>query len=225
MRSSFDVSDFLVEKEFDIIGKTYKGKIRKSFLQILTYYFQDIFPIISGPDAEELTSKFLYAVVEILLDFINQTNDRDTNVIDFHHPSQITKAMDFSLPDTGLPLEQLVSDCRSALRYQVRTGHPHFFNQLSQGLDIVSMAGEWLAATANANMFTYEIAPMFIMMEHEVLLKMRDIIGWSEGDSILAPGGSISNMYAIIIARHKHFPEHKKSGMTELKQKPVLYTD
>ena len=24
------------------------------------------------------------------------------------------------------------------------------------GLDIVSMAGEWLAATANANMFTYE---------------------------------------------------------------------
>ena len=68
-----------------------------------------------------MTSKFLYAVVEILLDFINQTNDRDTNVIDFHHPSQITKAMDFSLPDTGLPLEQLVTDCRSALRYQVRT--------------------------------------------------------------------------------------------------------
>ena len=48
------------------------------------------------------------------------------------------------------------------------SGHPHFFNQLSQGLDIISMAGEWLAATANTNMFTYEIAPVFIMMEHEV---------------------------------------------------------
>ena len=56
------------------------------------------------------------------------------------------------------------------------------------------MAGEWLAATANANMFTYEIAPVFIMMEHTVLLKMREVIGWEEGDSILAPGGSISNM-------------------------------
>ena len=52
------------------------------------------------------------------------------------------------------------------------------------------MAGEWLAATANANMFTYEIAPVFIMMEHTVLLKMREIIGWEKGDSILAPGGS-----------------------------------
>ena len=109
-------------------------------------------------------------------------------------------------------------------RYQVRTGHPHFFNQLSQGLDILSMAGEWLAATANANMFTYEIAPVFIMMEHEVLVKMRDIIGWSEGDSILAPGGSISNMYAIIIARHKLFPDHKEKGMMALDSQPVCYT-
>ena len=106
----------------------------------------------------------------------------------------------------------------------MKTGHPHFFNQLSQGLDIVSMAGEWLAATANANMFTYEIAPVFIMMEHEVLLKMRDIIGWSEGDSILAPGGSISNMYAIIIARHKLFPDHKEKGMMALASQPVCYT-
>ena len=42
--------------------------------------------------------------------------------------------------------------------------------------------------------------------------------------SILAPGGSISNMYAIIIARHKHFPGHKQRGMLGLQQTPVLYT-
>jgi len=68
------------------------------------------------------------------------------------------------------------------------TGHPHYFNQLSCGLDVVSMAGEWLTATANTNMFTYEIAPVFILMEHVVLKKMREIIGWMDGDSILAPG-------------------------------------
>ena len=42
--------------------------------------------------------------------------DRDAVVLDFHHPSQITKAMDFSLPDSGLSLDQLVVDCRAALR-------------------------------------------------------------------------------------------------------------
>jgi len=208
MRGSFDVSTFLAEKNLDIEAKT----------------FRDIFPVASGPDSEETTSKFLYAIVEILLDFINQTNDRDGQVLDFHHPSQITKAMDFTLPEQGLDLEQLVVDCRTALRYQVKTGHPHFFNQLSQGLDIVSMAGEWLAATANANMFTYEIAPVFIMMEHTVLLKMREVIGWEEGDSILAPGGSISNMYAVIIARHKQFPEHKQQGMRAIPAQLICYT-
>ena len=81
-----------------------------------------------------------------------------------------------------------------------------------------------MAATANANMFTYEIAPVFIMMEHEVLLKMREIIGWAEGDSILAPGGSISNMYALMIARHKLFPQHKKYGMRAIKGQLMMYT-
>ena len=61
------------------------------------------------------------------------------------------------------------------------TGHPRFFNQLSCGLDVTSLAGEWLTATANTNMFTYEIAPVFILMEHEVLKKMREIIGYVNG--------------------------------------------
>ena len=86
------------------------------------------------------------------------------------------------------------------------------------------MAGEWLTATANTNMFTYEIAPVFILMEHECLRKMRDIIGFENGDSILAPGGSISNMYALMIARHKLYPQHKAHGMRAIKGQLIMYT-
>lgn len=105
-----------------------------------------------------------------------------------------------------------------------RTGHPYFFNQLSTGLDIISMAGEWLTATANTNMFTYEIAPVFILMENVVLSKMREIIGWTGGDSILAPGGSISNLYAFLAARHKMFPEFKEHGARALPGELVMFT-
>lgn len=103
-------------------------------------------------------------------------------------------------------------------------GHPYFFNQLSSGLDIVSMAGEWLTATANTNMFTYEIAPVFILMETVVLTKMREIIGWSTGDSILAPGGSISNLYAFLAARHRMFPNYKEHGAKCLPGELVMFT-
>lgn len=88
------------------------------------------------------------------------------------------------------------------------------------------MAGEWLTATANTNMFTYEIAPVFILMEHVVLQKMREIIGWPNGagDSILAPGGSISNLYAFLAARHKMFPQYKERGLAAVGGQLVMFT-
>ncbi len=80
-------------------------------------------------------------------------------------------------------------------------GHPRFFNQLSNGVDVISMAGEWLTATANTNMFTYEISPVFILMEHITLKKMREIIGYKGGDSILAPGliNIQSKMHELVV--------------------------
>lgn len=85
------------------------------------------------------------------------------------------------------------------------------------------MAGEWLTATTNTNMFTYEIAPVFILMEQVTLRKMREIIGWPNGDSILGPGGSIANLYAALCARHKMYPNYKAQGLIGLGQL-VIYT-
>ena len=59
----------------------------------------------------------------------------------------------------------------------------------------------------------------------QVLKKMRDIIGFSQGDSILAPGGSISNMYALLCARHKFFPDYKTKGTRAMDQDRIaIYT-
>uniref|UniRef100_A0A1I8JQE9 Glutamate decarboxylase 1 n=1 Tax=Macrostomum lignano TaxID=282301 RepID=A0A1I8JQE9_9PLAT len=50
-------------------------------------------------------------------------------------------------------------------------------------------------------------------MEEVTLQKMREHIGWESGDGILAPGGSISNLYAAMVARYNRFPEVKMRGM------------
>ena len=54
--------------------------------------------------------------------------------------------------------------------------------------------------------------------------KMRDIIGYKNGDSILAPGGSVSNLYAAMAARHKMFPEYKEKGLRALPGQLVMFT-
>merc|ERR1712079_749515 len=192
-----------------------------------TMLYDELWPVCQTGNSEETDAKtreFLRQVVEILLDHITVQNDRSTKILDFHHPDQMKEVLDLELPDTPLNLDQLLVDCKDTLKYQVKTGHPRFFNQLSCGLDVTSLAGEWLTAAANTNMFTYEIAPTFILMEHACLAKMREIIGFHQGDSILAPGGSISNMYALMIARHKMYPQHKKHGMRAIKGQLIMYT-
>ena len=90
---------------------------------------------------------------------------------------------------------------------------------------LVSKSRETLFANAPAvARFTYEIAPVFILMEHFVLEKMRNIIGFTNGDSILAPGGAISNLYSVIVARHTMFPEYKRKGLRALPKQLVMFT-
>ncbi|EEB10349.1 glutamate decarboxylase, putative [Pediculus humanus corporis] len=184
---------------------------------------KDLFPYVEN---DAVTKEFLQKLFEILFIFIKETNDRDMKVLNFKHPEEMFKNLDLEIPNNGKSLQTLLDDCHTTLKNQVRTGHPRFFNQLSCGLDLVSMAGEWLTATANTNMFTYEIAPVFILMETVVMRKMREIIGpgWENGDSILAPGGSISNLYAFLAARHKMFPYYKEKGLSAIPGQLVMYT-
>ncbi|CAK7305375.1 Glutamate decarboxylase 1 [Vulpes lagopus] len=142
-------------------------------------------------DSKDLTKCFLLQVANILLHYIKKTFDVKTKILDFHHPHQLLEGLDgfnLELSDHPESLEQLLVDCTDTLKYGVKTGHPRFFNQLSSGLDVVGLAGEWLTATANTNI--------------------------SYG--IFAPGGSISNLYGILVARYKQYPEIKRQGMTVL---------
>jgi glutamate decarboxylase len=84
-------------------------------------------------------------------------------VLDFHQPEEMAQLIDLHIPDHAMPLEELLQvggfiafspslpfhiylifqqSCRDVLRLGVRTGHPRYFNQISQGLDLVGMAGE-----------------------------------------------------------------------------------
>ncbi|NXT29562.1 CSAD decarboxylase, partial [Syrrhaptes paradoxus] len=60
--------------------------------------------------------------------------------------------------------------------------------------------------------YTYEIAPVFVLMEELVLAKLRELVGWSSGDGIFCPGGSMSNMFAMNVARFRRFPESRRRG-------------
>ena len=59
------------------------------------------------------------------------------------------------------------------------------------------------------------MAPAFIAIEHSLLGYIRQLFGWGleEGDGIFNPGGSMSNFYGMLLARHHLFPELKTKGL------------
>uniref|UniRef100_A0A8B9IQU1 Glutamate decarboxylase 2 n=1 Tax=Anser cygnoides TaxID=8845 RepID=A0A8B9IQU1_ANSCY len=175
----------------------------------------DLLPACNG---EITTMSFLQDVVDILLQYVVKSFDRSTKVIDFHYPNELLQEYNWELADQPQTLEEILLNCRTTLKYAIKTGHPRYFNQLSTGLDMVGLAADWLTSAANTNMFTYEIAPVFVLLEYVTLRKMREMVGWPGGcgDGIFSPGGAISNMYAMLIARFKMFPEVKEKGMAAI---------
>uniref|UniRef100_A0A672GBC9 Glutamate decarboxylase 2 n=1 Tax=Salarias fasciatus TaxID=181472 RepID=A0A672GBC9_SALFA len=178
-------------------------------------YSTDLLPAMDG-DTKTMT--FLQEVVDILLAYIVESFDRETKVIDFHYPNELLQMNNWELQHDPATLDDILISCRATLKYAIKTAHPRYFNQLSTGLDMVGLAADWLTSTANTNMFTYEVAPVFVLLEYVTLKKMREIIGWPDGrgDGIFSPGGAISNMYAMLLARFKMFPEVKEKGMSSV---------
>lgn len=76
----------------------------------------------------------------------------------------------------------------------MKTCHPNFRNQLFGGVDPFALAGSWITEALNTSQYTYEVGPVFTLVENELIKTFCKMFGFTDGDGILSPGGSLSNM-------------------------------
>uniref|UniRef100_A0A673XYW4 Cysteine sulfinic acid decarboxylase n=1 Tax=Salmo trutta TaxID=8032 RepID=A0A673XYW4_SALTR len=145
-----------------------------------------------------------------------------SQVCEWREPEELAALLDLELRENGEPQHQLLQRIRDVAKYSVKTNHPRFFNQLFAGVDYHALTGRFLTEALNTSQYTYEVAPVFVLMEGEVLSKLRSLVGWAEGDGIFCPGGTMSNMYAMNVARYRAFPEVKLKGMWSLPRLAVF---
>lgn len=60
----------------------------------------------------------------------------------------------------------------------------HFLGHRRDGLTLVIELKCFLCLSS----YTYEVSPVFLLVEEAVLKKMIEFIGWKEGDGIFNPG-------------------------------------
>lgn len=157
--------------------------------------------------------EFLQKSVEIISQYLKDHYKDETPVANYVGPTELRKRFDFSLPAKGNGLDSVLGDLQNALEYSVRTGHTRFYNQLWAGHDLAAIVSEWFLAVMNTSMYTYEVAPVFTLMEMDIVDRYCKMVGFTDGEGTFAPGGAHANYLAMLAARHSTFPHIKKSGL------------
>jgi glutamate/tyrosine decarboxylase-like PLP-dependent enzyme len=94
-----------------------------------------------------------------------------------------------------------------------KTNSKGFFNLLVGGEVLPAVMAEMLTAVLNNTMHTYKSAGIHILIEQEVIKFLLQKVGYTNGDGIFAPGGSLTNLIALVLARNEKYSCIKKSGI------------
>lgn len=165
----------------------------------------------SHPDSRCHETFLRECIEQILQSAVFNATQRHNKVLEWHSPEELKSILDLNLKAESDSDEELMKILNETIKYSVKTGHPYFMNQLFSGVDPYALIGQWLTDALNPSVYTFEVSPVFTLMEEVVLWEMRKIVGYIDGtgDGIFCPGGSIANGYAINCARYKYMPDIK----------------
>jgi sulfinoalanine decarboxylase len=143
---------------------------------------------------EEL--KFFERLVSKLL---NEENN--IPVVKPLEPTSLNSELNLEFEDEGLSTEDWESLIEDVVLNTPRTASSMFFNQLFGGRQPKAVLGDLLATILNNSMYTYKVAGPQVGIEKAIMHKVCNLVGYEHGDGTIAPGGSMSNLMAMLMGR------------------------
>lgn len=157
-----------------------------------------------------------------VLSLVKEERADSVPLLRFKHPKELEAILDLDVTK-GVNDKDLVQCVREVLKYSVKTHKATFRNQLFCGTDPYGLAGAWISEACNTSQYTFEVGPVFTLIELKLLGHILKLFGIPNGDGIFSPGGSISILYGMVAARYKAFPDIKAKGMRNLPEM-VIFT-
>lgn len=125
--------------------------------------------------------------------------------------------IDIRLNEEGISDEEFIPILRKLILNTPRTATKMFFNQLFGGRNGRAMLGELLSVMLNNSMYTYKVGGPQVGVEKEIISKISGFVGFDPDTSegTLAPGGSMTNLMGLLMARDRKDPKAKFDGVTK----------
>lgn len=116
--------------------------------------------------------------------------------------SELYETLDLSLYEDGSIDQELIHNLKQIIKSTPKTASKSFFNQLFGGRMGKATLGDLLAVMLNNSMYTYKVAGPQVGIEKQVIKNICALAGYAKNsDGTLAPGGSMSNLMALVMAR------------------------
>ncbi|KAI9666481.1 MAG: hypothetical protein M1821_004417 [Bathelium mastoideum] len=152
-----------------------------------------------------------------------------TTLVEHHPPHKLQSLMDLDLPGEGKGKEGVMAVVKQILQYSVNTWDQGFLDKLYHGNNAIGLASELLLATLNTNAHVYTVSPALTLIEKAVTRHLAQLFGLSgpHAGGVSQPGGSASNLLALLTARNTRFPTASANGLTASNSgstMPIIFT-
>ncbi|KAL9036730.1 MAG: hypothetical protein Q9214_006007, partial [Letrouitia sp. 1 TL-2023] len=129
-------------------------------------------------------------------------------------PKELIDRLGFELPEEASGKDGLLDLLAKILKYSVNTWNPGFMHKLYATTNPIGVASELILAVLNTNLHVYKVSPALSVIERITGKKLANafgLIGPHAGGGT-HPGGSASNLAALVIARNTTFPAIRHKG-------------
>lgn len=112
------------------------------------------------------------------------------------------------LPENGAPTGELFAEIAPKLfDYSLHNGHPKFFGYITSSGAPLGALADMLAASVNANLGKWDLAPVACEIEGQAVRWLADLIRYEQGGSgVMVSGGNMANILGFIAARTAKAP-------------------
>ncbi|WP_033960132.1 pyridoxal phosphate-dependent decarboxylase family protein [Psychroserpens jangbogonensis] len=132
------------------------------------------------------------------------------------------ETIDIELGDEPTIDDDFKETLKDIIKSTPKTASKAFFNQLFGGRISRATLGDLLAVMLNNSMYTYKVAGVQVGIEKVLLQKICERIGYgNNSDGTLAPGGSMCNYMAMLMARDAFDANARNEGVS---RKMIAYT-
>jgi glutamate/tyrosine decarboxylase-like PLP-dependent enzyme len=162
---------------------------------------------------EEALTEISSQATQLVFEYLTTISERPVRAENY--AGKTIESIDSELSAEGVPLGQLIAECRRVIDLSRHNGHPRFFGYVASPATPIGAYADLIASALNANITCWRSGPAGTEIERMVVRWLGALIHYdSNAKGLLTSGGSMANMIALLIAsRRKSGADMSRRGL------------